>query len=137
MPYEYFEHRADIGIRGIGRTVEEAFEQIARALFGIMVEIDGIHPVEKQIVEVEGLDYEELLMAWLSELIYLKDVEAKMYVNFEILKMSETSLKAQIYGQKIDFNELKLKLEVKAATWTQLSVRKDGAYWMAQCVVDV
>ncbi|MHA1214631.1 MAG: archease [Candidatus Hodarchaeales archaeon] len=137
MPFEYFEHRADIGIRGIGRTVEEAFEQVALALFGIMVEIEEIHPVEKQIVEVKGLDYEELLMAWLSELIYLKDIEAKMYVKFEILQMTDTNLKAQIYGQAIDFDKLKLKLEVKAATWTQLSVSKKEDYWIAQCVVDV
>ena len=32
LSYEYFEHQADIGIRGKGTTLAEAFEQAALAM---------------------------------------------------------------------------------------------------------
>lgn len=137
MSYEYFEHRADIGIRGIGENIKEAFEQVAIALFAIMVEIQEVEEKEIERVTVEGLDYEELLMAWLSELLYLKDVGNKMYSKFRIFKIEETNLNAEILGEKIDLKKHKLKLEVKAATWTQLEVKELNNKWIAQCVVDV
>ena len=137
MSYEYFEHRADIGIRGIGENIKEAFEQIAMALFAIMVEIQEVEKKEIEKVTVEGLDYEELLIAWLSELLYLKDVGNKMYSKFHILEIEKTSLNAEILGEKIDLKKHKLKLEVKAATWTQLEVKKYNDKWIVQCVVDV
>jgi len=137
MSYEYFEHRADIGIRGIGENIKEAFEQIAMALFAIMVEIQEVEKKEIEKVTVEGLDYEELLIAWLSELLYLKDVGNKMYSKFHILEIEKTSLNAEILGEKIDLKKHKLKLEVKAATWTQLEVKRFNNKWIAQCVVDV
>lgn len=137
MSYEYFEHRADIGIRGIGENIKEAFEQVAIALFAIMVEIQEVEEKEIERVTVKGLDYEELLMAWLSELLYLKDVGNKMYSKFRIFKIEETNLNAEILGEKIDLKKHKLKLEVKAATWTQLEVKELNNKWIAQCVVDV
>ena len=137
MSYEYFEHRADIGIRGIGKNIKEAFEQVAMALFAIMVEIQEVEKKDIEKITVEGLDYEELLMAWLSELIYLKDVKNTMYSEFRILKLKETILIAEIIGEKINLGKHKLKLEVKAATWTQLEVKKFNDKWIAQCVVDV
>ena len=76
-------------------------------------------------------------MAWLSELIYLKDVEKKMYSEFHILEIEKTHLIAEIIGEKIDLTKHKLKLEVKAATWTQLEVKKYNDKWIVQCVVDV
>ena len=36
--WELFPHSADIGIRGFGRTLPEAFEQAALALTGVVTE---------------------------------------------------------------------------------------------------
>ena len=137
MSFEYFEHKADIGVRGKGETLKEAFEQIALATFEIMIETKDLHSSIPKQIEISGNDYEELLMAWLSELLYLKDVENQMYYNFEIIELTEQKLSALIYGEIINPEEHKLKLEVKAATWTQLAVKKEKKFWIAQCVVDV
>ena len=78
MSYEYFEHQADIGIRGKGKTLAEAFEQAALAMFEIMVETKELKSSKPQLVEVEGNDLNDLFIGWLSELLFLKDVEGKM-----------------------------------------------------------
>ena len=137
VSYEYFEHQADIGIRGKGKTLAEAFEQAALAMFEIMVETKYLKIDKPQIVEVEGNDLNELLIAWLSELLYLKDVEGKMFSKFEIGSIDENKLVAKVYGEPIDSSRHKLKLEVKAATYTQLFVEKKETSWIAQCLVDV
>lgn len=136
MPYEYFEHQADIGIRGIGKTLAEAFEQAALAMFEIMVETKEVTANEYQIVEVEGNDLNDLLIAWLSELLFLKDIEGKMFSRFEITSIEKNNLVANVYGESINPSH-KLKLEVKAATWTQLVIEKRNDIWIAQCLVDV
>jgi RNA-splicing ligase RtcB len=35
--WEHFEHKANIGVRGIGNTLAEAFEQVALADQGILI----------------------------------------------------------------------------------------------------
>ena len=137
MSYEYFEHQADIGIRGKGNTLAEAFEQAALAMFEIMVDTIDLNPTESQIVEIEADNSEELLISWLSELLFLKDVENKIFSRFEISKINDNTIVAKVYGEKIDFSRHKLKLEVKAATWTQLAIKKHDNGYIAQCLVDV
>ncbi len=137
MSYEYFEHQADIGIRGKGNTLAEAFEQAALAMFEIMVDTIDLNPTESQIVEIEADNSEELLISWLSELLFLKDVENKIFSRFEISKIDDNTIMAKVYGEKIDFLRHKLKLEVKAATWTQLAIKKHDNGYIAQCLVDV
>ncbi|MFW9905293.1 MAG: archease [Candidatus Thorarchaeota archaeon] len=137
MSYEYFEHQADIGIRGKGRTLAEAFEQAALAMFEIMVETKDLQSDRSQLVEVEGNDLSELFIAWLSELLFLKDVEGKMFSRFEIESIDKNKLVAKVYGESIDASRHKLKLEVKAATYTQLFIEKKDDKWIAQCLVDV
>ncbi|MFW9854221.1 MAG: archease [Candidatus Thorarchaeota archaeon] len=138
MSYEYFEHQADIGVRGIGITLLEAFEQVALAMFEIMVETKDLQLGEPEIIEIKASNQEELLLEWLSELLYLKDVEGKMYGQFKVEELSDTSLVAKIYGEPINIDRHKLKLEVKAATWTQLQIKQTtDNKWIAQCLVDV
>ena len=38
--WEHFEHEADMGIRGVGQTKEQAFEQAAMALTAVITEPD-------------------------------------------------------------------------------------------------
>ena len=137
MPYEYFEHQADIGIRGKGNTLTEAFEQAALAMFEIMVETKGINASESQSVEVTANDQDELLILWLSELLFLKDVEGKVFSRFNIESLNANMLSAKVYGEVIDVSKHKLKLEVKAATWTQLVIKTENNQYIAQCLVDV
>ncbi len=99
MSYEYFEHQADIGIRGKGNTLAEAFEQAALAMFEIMVDTIDLNPTESQIVEIEADNSEELLISWLSELLFLKDVENKIFSRFEISKIDDNTIMAIVYGE--------------------------------------
>ena len=52
MPYTYLDHEADVGIRAIGDTLEEAFQEGAKAMLNVMWDISTIE--ERQNVSIES-----------------------------------------------------------------------------------
>ena len=47
MAFENFEHKADIGVRGIGSTVEKSFEEGAKAMFDVEVDLKRVRAAKK------------------------------------------------------------------------------------------
>ncbi|OAQ20694.1 archease [Thermosulfurimonas dismutans] len=136
-PYETFEHGADIGVRGYGRTIEEAFANGARALFSLMVEnFEAIEPREETPVSVSAELPDELFVAWLNRLITLSALEHRVFSDFEI-KIKGENLQGVARGEALDTEKHLLGIEVKGATFTLAKVAKEGDLWVAQCVVDV
>ncbi len=136
MKYETFEHESDIGIRGCGNSVEEAFENAAVALYSVMVDIDKIVPTKNKVIAVSAPDRELLLVEWLNALLALSDIERLVFSKFEV-KIKDTSLTGIAWGEPLDRVRHETHVEVKGATYHMLSVKEeDGRYW-AQCVVDV
>jgi tRNA nucleotidyltransferase (CCA-adding enzyme) len=136
--WDHFQHGADVGVRGIGRTKEEAFEQAALALMAVILEKGSI--VEpRQCVEVraESPDAELLLADWLNAVVYEIAVRRMLFSRFEV-RLDSERLHGQAWGEPLELGRHQTAVEVKGATYTELSVRHmaDGS-WMAQCVVDV
>lgn len=135
--YETFEHGADIGVRGYGATIEEAFSNAAKAMFSqIIVDFDQVGPEKTVDIECEGIDYESLLVAFLNELLAQADINRMVFCGFEI-SVSEFSVKGKAIGEKIDMSCHEPGVEVKGATFTMAKVEKKDSQWLAQCVVDV
>ncbi len=134
--YETFEHEADIGIRGFGSTLEEAFGNAALAVYSVMVRIDAVKPSEKRIVAASAPDIELLLVEWLNALLSVSDVERMVFSRFEV-KIDGTSLTGTAWGETLDRIRHEPNVEVKGATYHMLSVKKEGGGYAAQCVVDV
>jgi tRNA nucleotidyltransferase (CCA-adding enzyme) len=135
--WEHFQHGADIGIRGVGPTKEEAFRQAAMALSAVITDPAGIASEREVIVEREAPDDEILLMDWLNALIYEMSANQLLFGSFEV-RMANHRLDARAWGEKVDVRRHEPAVEVKGATCTGLSVaRNDDGEWVAQCVVDV
>ncbi len=139
--WEHYEHTADIGIRGYGSTLEEAFEAVALALFDVMVDVRKVEPRECREVEVEGEDLMALLYNFLEELLVLHDMEGLVFgdVTVEIEKDGDGyRLKARACGEPLDYEKHEPKEEVKAITYHEMEIKRlpDGK-WMAQLVPDI
>ncbi len=140
MPFEYLDHTADIGIRGIGKTVEEAFCEAARAIFNLMVDLEEIVPEEAVHVTVEARQLDLLLVEWLSTLLVKKDLEGLLLSRFHVeLREMENgfSLRGMGWGEPLDLKRHQPKTEVKGVTYAGLRVQKEDERWLAQCVVDI
>jgi len=135
--YETFEHGADIGIRGIGRTLEEAFVNAAKALFSLMVvNLEEVRPERKVSLQAEGESLEELFLDWLNRLLAEAGIENLVFSEFGC-SIKDLRLSGWAAGEPIDPSRHELGEEVKGATYTMLKVYQEGGFWIAQCVVDV
>lgn len=136
MAYEFFEHKADVGIRGTGSSLEEAFESAAKALFEVMTDTKKIVPLKAIEIKCEAANVEELFVEWLNTLLSEATINNMLFSRF-MVKIENNRLTGTAKGEEMDAKRHELKTEVKAATYSQLKVaEKDGSF-VAQCVVDV
>jgi len=137
--FEYLEHTADIKFRSYGSTLKDLFENSAKALFNAMIDTSTVKENEKWILEITADDLEELTYSWLSELLFLFEVEYAVFSSFDVKLHKDNGtwrIYAEIYGEKIDLARHFFDCEVKAVTLHEFEViRNDG--WMAQVILDV
>jgi tRNA nucleotidyltransferase (CCA-adding enzyme) len=135
--WELFSHPADIGIRGFGATREEAYAQAATALTAVITDPEKVQPREAVEITCREEDDELLFMAWLSSLLYEMATRGMLFGRFEIEPI-EGGLRARAWGEPVEIERHEPTVEIKAATYAGLKVRKqpDGT-WLAQCIVDV
>lgn len=130
-------HTADIGFEAFGRTREEVFANAARALQNIMVDLNSIVPRYEIKIQVEGADAGSLLVNWLSEILYRIDADDHLFHDFKVRALGDRSLTAVAHGESFDRARHKVKLQVKAITYHQLTLDKTADGWRAQVYVDI
>lgn len=135
--WEHFPHEADIGVRGIGTTKEAAFEQAGLALTSVITDLASVAPLQVVPIACEAPDEELLLADWLNALVYEMATRKMLFSRFTV-RFNDQSLHATAWGEPIDIARHQPAVEVKGATYTELSVKQDGqGRWIAQCIVDV
>lgn len=134
--WEHFEHGADVGVRGVGASVEEAFEQAALALGAIIAPPEIVRARQLVEVDCEAPDLELLLVDWLNALVLEMATRRMLFCRFSV-SLEGTRLSGVAWGEPIDRARHRPAIEVKGATYTALRVFQAGGEWTAQCVVDV
>lgn len=135
--WEHFPHQADIGVRGIGTTKEAAFEGAALAMTAVITEPKTVAPSQAVPIVCEAPDDELLLVDWLNALVYEMATRNMLFSRFNV-RFHDHSLHGRAWGEAVEVVRHQPAVEVKGATYTELSVKQDGqGRWIAQCVVDV
>ena len=135
--WEHFEHQADIGVRGLGRTPSEAFEQAALALTATVADLACVRPSERLSIVCEASDLELLLVDWLSRLVCEMSARRMLFSRFEV-RVDGTHLSASVWGERIEPARHEPAVEVKGVSYLELRVASDAqGVWTAQCLVDV
>ncbi len=124
--YEILDHTADVGVKAFGKTLSEAFENMAEAMFDIITDNSEVESIGGYDMELEASDLEQLLVDFLSELLYLNDAKNLVFGFFKIdINEKENKLKAKVYGEKFDFQKHKIGSEIKAVTYHMLEIKKN------------
>jgi len=134
--WEHFAHGADIGVRGIGSTEGQAFEQAALAMTAVIIEPSTVAAREMRNVDCEAPDDELLFVEWLNSLIYLMAVHKMLFSRFAV-QLQGGLLRGEAWGERFDRTRHEAAVEIKGATYTMLSVTHENGLWVAQTVVDV
>jgi SHS2 domain-containing protein len=135
--WEHFEHQADMGIRGWGRTRDEAFAQAALSLVAVCTDPAQVATRETVKVVCESTDEEMLLYEWLNAVVYQMATRKMLFGHFKV-ESDGLRLQGTMVGEAVNVERHQPAVEVKAATVTCLRVaREPDCGWSAQCVVDV
>jgi len=122
--FEILDHTADVGIVAWGKTLEELFANAALGMFSLIGELKNVENRLTVSVEVEGNDYEDLLVTWLNELLYLFEAEGVFLRTFEIDELGQYYLKARVSGEPIDQQRHTIQRVVKACTYYEAKVEE-------------
>jgi SHS2 domain-containing protein len=134
--WEHFSHEADMGVRGVGSTEAEAFEQAALAMTAVVTDLAVVHPVQRLRIECDAPDDELLFVDWLNRLIYEMSARKMLFSRFSV-RLDGGHLDGEAWGEPIDRLRHQPAVEIKGATYTSLRVAQDDGQWIAQTVVDV
>ncbi|MDP2967448.1 MAG: archease [bacterium] len=134
--YEILEHKADLKIRAFGKTKEEVFLNMLIGMSESMKGSEARRPEEKirREVKIKSLDLPTLLVDFLSEVLYLTQVNKEIYRDVKFKELSDTEIRGEIFGQKVErFGE-----DIKAVTYHSLVVRqKKDRSWEAIVLFDI
>jgi SHS2 domain-containing protein len=135
--WETFEHGADVGVRGFGSSLGEAFGNTAMAMTSVVTDPAVVKPARSFPVSCSAPDLETLLFDWLNALIFQMSVETVLFSKFDV-NVEGLRLTATAWGEPVDRKRHQPAAEPKGATFTTAKVEQDAdGIWRAQCVVDV
>lgn len=132
--FEEIPHTADWSFRAFGKDLRELFENAAFAIFAL----EGAKAQEgvtesARSVEASGIDHESLLVNWLTELLWLQESNHETYHRFQIDSLSQTELRAQVFGAPYE----NLDKIIKAVTYHNMKIEQTNDGWQVTVVVDV
>lgn len=135
--FEFLEHPADIGFRAYGADLSGLFANCACALLALILDVSRIEPVEQYSISAEGSDYESLLVNFLNEVLYYVDGKRLAFADFLIEELDQVHITCVASGEPRNRNRHHGKLVVKAVTYHQLRVAREGERWIAEVYVDI
>jgi riboflavin kinase / FMN adenylyltransferase len=131
--YREVEHTADRALWIWGSQLSDLFVGAARGMYALMADLQGLVATDWREISLEALDRESLLVNWLNELLLMTDLEGVLAISYQVLSLSDTTLRAQIGGVSTGIT----KAHVKAATFHNLEIVPDGTGWSATVTFDV
>jgi SHS2 domain-containing protein len=124
--YSIIDHPSDLGIEARGNSLSEAFEEAARALIAVIVDPSSVQTIESRSVRIAAQDKEQLLVRWLSEILYLYDGNHFAGKVFHIHELTTNEIRADILGEEFSPGRHRTRIDVKAITYHQISVTESS-----------
>jgi SHS2 domain-containing protein len=130
-------HTADLGMLVMATDLKDLFKQACRAMTEIMVEAKPAVGVRPYRVSLKGQDLPELMVRWLSEILYLFEVEKKIVNHIEIGSLTPSHLEADLLLVDMNPEIHEVLCEIKAVTYHQIEVAEEDGGWQARIFFDL
>jgi SHS2 domain-containing protein len=135
--YRLIDHTADFGLEIFGRSPGDLFRQAAMAMTDLLTDPALLKEQRRHTLDIEGSDWEDLLINWLRELLYMYNGEARFVTGIDIISIEQTSLRAEVASEAYRVGHHEIRNEIKAVTYHQLEVKADDDGWRARVIFDV
>jgi SHS2 domain-containing protein len=144
LPFELIEHPADVGFMAYGTDLTELFQNAGLAMMSLACPPETVDEREHRTIKVEAATLEDLLYAWLAEILAVADAEqlvlsraAIATLNLHSDSPSRFEAEGVVFGQKFDRERHPAGTYIKAVTYHQFAVEKIAAGWRARVFLDL
>jgi len=134
--FEVIDHTADVGLKVYGKDLKELFINAVCGLFGLIIDLEKVGIDIRIQVSLKEDNREELLVSWLNELIFRFSARNFIPKKFKINKITDSMIKAEVLGEKLDLSKHEVLSEIKAATYHDLEIKKTKDGLEAQVIFD-
>jgi len=140
--FEFKEHTADIRVKSWGRSLEEAFSQTAYSLMTTLSpDLKKISPIVKKKIKIIAEDIGALLFDFLSEFLYIFDVQGLIFSKIDVLSITKSNNKyklvAQLQGENFNLEKHDIGTEVKAITYSFMNIEQSEDRVTIDIVFDI
>jgi len=133
MKYEILEHKADLKIRAFGKSKEELFENAMVGMFE-SAKYEGEGRKIKKEIKVSSLDLPSLLVDFLSEVLYLSEINHEIYHQIQFRKLTNKNIEGNLFGEKLKT----IGVIIKGVTYHSLDIhQKKDKNWEATILFDI
>lgn len=138
--WTWFDHTADVGLEVSAPSLEALFSTSAMALFDLLIETGATtedQTPNEHAITLHAANPPELLVRWLSELLYLHETADLVFRRLQVTHLSDDHLIGVVIWEPFDRARHRIKREIKGVTYHQVSVVEEPAGWRARVILDV
>ncbi len=136
-PYKIIDHTADIGLHVFGADPSDLFRNAACALYDVITDLRGVIATESLRLTIEGLDWSDLMVNWLRELLYLWSGKELLVASVRIEQIGAQKIVAVVSTEPFRPERHRIHNEIKAVTYHQIDVSERLTGWEAKIILDV
>jgi len=137
MGYEFLDHPSDLRVRVSGRSLSDIFVFAATAAMDSITDRGKVVPRERVEIAASGETYEELLVHWLEEILYLVETKGMVFREFGVNEIRDNGVLGWAKGEAIEPDKHELYSEIKAVTFHNLNIEASNAGYTVEIVLDV
>ena len=138
MPaFREIEHTADLGIEVDADDLAALFAAAGEALFSLIADPTAIEERQSITLSAAGDGPEELLHAWLRELLAQFNINGFVAKRCEVRSIANDHVDGIIKGEKLDLARHGFRTEIKGVTYHDFKVWRGNGQWHARVIFDV
>ncbi|MFO7984665.1 MAG: archease [Desulfatiglandaceae bacterium] len=135
--FRYLDHTGDLGMEVYGNTLEALFEHAGEGFTRIITDPSTVQASTELEISLEAADTEQLLVEWLTELIYQFDAHGWLFREFHVHAIDSGHLSGIARGERYNPTRHPIRTTVKGATYHQLQVTRSSKGWKGRVIFDL
>jgi len=135
--YRITTRQSELAVKVLGDSQADLFANSAFALFDVMTDVAKVDIKDRIPLDVEGTDRDDLMVNWMSELLYLYQGSGYLLREFHIREAKDKLVKAEVCGEKIDPDRHEIAHEIRGVAYHQSRIQKTGDQWTAQLIFEI
>lgn len=135
--YREIEHTADLGVEVTAADLPALFASAGEALYALIADPATIESRDEIRIAASGDNPEDLLHAWLCELLAIFNLQGFVGKRCEIAHLENGQVQGRVRGEQLDLKRHAFHTEIKGVTYHDFKVWQEAGAWHARVIFDV